>query len=128
MKTQSSLEYFLVSGFILLIIVIGFSFAYRESFNQIFQSNIKQIEINIERILYYSEFVYSQGKPAKYTLRLNFPIKTKIYNISDSIVVEYENNRLAYPIRFNILVNDSFFGIEKVEILAEENYVKIKKV
>lgn len=128
MKNQSSIEYFLVSGFILLIIIIGFSFAYKETFSQIFQANIKQIEINIEKILYYCEFVYSQGNPAKYTLNLNFPIKTKIYNFSTYLIIEYENNRIVYPIKFNILVNESFLGLEKIEIKAEENYVKVKKI
>ncbi|MEM5832647.1 MAG: hypothetical protein QXE43_00490 [Candidatus Aenigmatarchaeota archaeon] len=128
MKIQSALEYLLISSFVLTIIIIGFSFAFRESMHQIFQINIRQIEVNIQRIIYYSELVFSQDAPAKYTLKLNFPIETKIYNISNVLIAEYSNNKISYPLNFNIFVNESFFGFISIEIKNEGNYVKIKKI
>lgn len=128
MKVQSALEYFIVSSFILSVILIGFSLAFRESFSSISQANLRQIDLNIQKIIFYSQSVYSQGYPAKYTLTLNFPIETKIYNISNSLIVEYSKNKFVYPLDFKIVVNESFSGLQKIEIVAENDYVKIRKV
>jgi len=128
MKNQSALEYFIVSSIILSMIIITFSFAYRESFSNIFTANVRQIDVNVQKIIYYSQVVYSQGYPAKYTLTLNFPLETKIYNSSKNLIVEYGKNRFVYPMDFSIFVNESFFGYQKISIEAKENYVEIKRV
>lgn len=127
MKIQSALEYLLVSGFVLIVVVIGFSFALKESLSQVSELNLRQIDINVQKIMFYSELVNSQGEPAKYSMILNFPLKTRIFNISNTIVIEYLNNRIAYPFKFKVYVNETFFGQEKIEIKAEKNYVKIEK-
>ncbi|MEM0243229.1 MAG: hypothetical protein QXT34_02150 [Candidatus Aenigmatarchaeota archaeon] len=129
MKSQSALEYFLVSSFVMLVIILGFSYAFRESLSKTMEINLRQIEINIQKIIYYSEMVYSQGEPAKYVLKLNFPMETKVYNITNNtIAVECEKNNFYYILKFSVSVNESFFGNERIEIAAIKDYVRIKKV
>lgn len=128
MKVQSSIEYLLVSSFILIIITILFVFSQSFLSSKQTEANSLIIEKNIREILGEAELVYLQGYPAKLTLNLNFPFETKILCNNFTLEYQYLNNKISLSTKFPIFCNISLHGIEKIVIKAEIDYVNITKV
>lgn len=130
-SAQVSMEYMMVVGFSLLMIIpiISIYGIERQSINN--QVNAKQAGNIAKKIVDSAETVYYLGKPAKTTLKVYMP-----NNVEEIII---SNQEIVFKVRFGKLVSDVVgtsqvnltgnlsitHGIQYIDIAADEYVVNI---
>jgi uncharacterized protein (UPF0333 family) len=133
-KAQISVEYVLVVGFALLMIIPVVVVFFKQT-NELGDSlSISQAEKIVKRIAETAEVVYYQGEPSQNTLTMYFPERINAIYIGE--------NEISFEMLTTAGTNDVFAvssvnitgflepgsGIKKVRIKAYGNYVNITEV
>jgi len=132
-KSQVSIEYLLIFGFITfaVLIILGIAFTYSSSIRD--NIRLTQVDSYANKILSSSESVFYSGEPSKATVSAYLPEAVESVNISENnILIELRTssglNKLAFESNVPISGNlSNVQGIKSIEIIANETSITISE-
>lgn len=84
-KAQAALEYMLIMGIALAILVPLFSVVSSQTYSFKTEMKLSSVEDSLQNLADSSDMVYSQGYPAKITTKLYLPEGTLYTNVTENI-------------------------------------------
>lgn len=133
-KSQISIEYIIIVGFVTFVLIGILGFAYFYSGN--IKDRIKIIQLNNfgNKIISTAESVFYYGNPSKATISVYLPEGVTEIDISENslFIASYTSTGLQkssfsskVPIEGSISASS---GIKKIEVIAEESRVSINNL
>ena len=130
-KAQVGIEYLLIMGFAVAVIIgmLGVAFYYSGSVND--QIKFSQIDSCARKIISASESVFYSGTPSKATLSCYLPDNVRqieilennlIFTFQTSSGISKTSFSSKVPISGNL---PSFFGLKSITVRAEQNFTVI---
>ncbi|MFA5174470.1 MAG: hypothetical protein WC438_04790 [Candidatus Pacearchaeota archaeon] len=133
-KSQVSIEYIIIMGFVTIVIIglLGIAFVYSGSI----KDRLKMTQINNfgNKIISTAESVFYYGEPSKATISVYLPENVEQIEISENtLFITYQGSSGIDKIAFSSEVPiegtlNSISGVKKIEIIAEESRATISQV
>lgn len=129
-RGQISIEYLVVVGFVvfLVISILGFAFFYSSNIRD--RIRVNQATGFANKLISASESVYYSGEPSKITIRTYLPSGVKNIDVlDDSLIIGIITNSGLTTMAFssNVPINGSISvaeGVKNIEVVAKEDGVE----
>ena len=133
-RGQASLEYTVLVVFVTFVVIGVLALAYVYSGGIKDRIKMNQIESFGKKIIATSESIFYSGNPSKATISVYLPREvTEIQITENSIIISVNTNtgitKIAYP--SNVPITGTLSpnpGINKIQVIAEEDTVRISQV
>ena len=133
-KSQASVEYIVLVGFITIVLIgiLGIALFYSGSARD--RIKIYQVSNFANKILSSAETVFYAGEPSKSTISVYLPNEvTDIQILENSILIEIQTNSGRNKMSFTSKVPlsgtlTSRGGMKKIEIISRENSAEINQI